>query len=115
MATASIRTMLPELTRAIMAMVLALAMVAAFVVPAGHAQAGATGVVSIASPSDDGHGSEPGHVSAACHGCLAHAAGLLSSADCPTAPRVTGTNLVAANDMSPPMMVLFPPVEPPRA
>ena len=116
MATASIRKAIPGLTRAIMALALAIAMIAAFVVaPAGHVQSDEFGIVSVTSTTDDGSASETGHATAACHGCLGHAAGVLSSPAFVVAALVTDADLASGNDLSPPTPALVPPVEPPRA
>lgn len=116
MATASIRKVLLGLTRAIMALALAAAMVASFVIgPTSHAQAEEFGIASNSSTTDDGSAPEAEHATATCHGCLGHAAGVLSSPDFVVALLATDADLVSGDDTAPPTPALVPPVEPPRA
>lgn len=116
MATASIRTMFPGLARAIMALALAVAMIAASVVaPSDHAHAGGFGFVAVSAVSDDGAAPESGHASKTCHGCIGHGATVLSSPAFAISARVTDADLAAGDDASPAMPARVPPVEPPRA
>lgn len=116
MSATSIREAIPELTRAIIAMVLAFAMVAAsFVVPTGHAATDTASSVSLSASSDDGVDPEQGHAAAACHGCVVHAGAVLPASAFHVLQQVTVAELTAGDDISLPTPVRAPPVEPPRA
>lgn len=99
-----------------MALALAIAMIAAFVVaPTSHAQVDGYGIASISAATDDGSAPEAGHATSACHGCLGHAAGVLLSPDFVVSALVTDADLASGDDAFPPKPALVPPAEPPRA